>query len=222
MIEIENRKAENVEAVADHRRLERLLAHHHLDHLAGVEAGVADHPDDAVVGFDIDHERVGDERDPRGVVQIVGPIDLSRHVHFDDQGAGTGTLHGDGLDLGAFEQLVAQHRGKLAARRRLGGERGDLGGRQALHQPLATEIGYRGHEHQHLGQHHEQNGEQQQLGRQSRHVAGHSPGVRGWFWGLVVHDNHSIRKRSGALGRYPKRRRKPMMLRSQPFVKVGK
>ena len=126
MIEIENGQTENVEAVADHGRLKRLLAHHHLDHLTGVKAGVADHPDDAVIGFDINHERVGDERDPRSVVQIVGPIDLSRHVHFDDQGAGAGTLDGDGLDLGAFQQLVAKHRGKLATRRRLGGERGDL------------------------------------------------------------------------------------------------
>ena len=135
-------------------------------------AGVADHADDAVVRRDIDHQRIGDQREPGGLAEIVGRIDVGRHVHLDDQHAGVGVLDGDRLDLGPLEQLVAQRRRQLAAGRGLGGERGDLRGSQPLHQPLATEIGDRGHEDEHLGQHDEQDGEQQQLGRQSRQIAG--------------------------------------------------
>ena len=191
--------------------------------LALVEAGIADHADDAVVRRDINHERVGDQRQPGGVAQVVGRIDIGRHIHLDDQRPGVGSLDGNRLHLGAFQQLVAQHRRQLAARRRLGGKRGDLRRGQPLHQPLPPEIGDRGHEHEHFGEHDEENGEQQQFGRQSRHVAGHRRLLRRCAWGLVVQGNQpNLSHRRWRGSRYPRRRKKPMMLRSQLFVKVGK
>ena len=183
----QNGQSENVEAVADHGGLQRRFAHDHLDQLALMEAGVADHPDHPVIGHHVDHERVGDQLEPRGVAQVVRRIDLGRHVHLDDQRARGVALDGDGLHLGPLEELVAQHRGQLGVGRGLGREGGDLRRRKPLHQPLPAEIGHRGHEHEHFGQHDEENGEQKQLGRQSRHEAEHRLLLRLYVWGLVFH-----------------------------------
>ncbi len=81
--------------------------------------------------------------------------------------------------------------GQLAAGRGLGGERGDLRGSQPLHQPLPAEIGDRGHEDEHLGEHDEQDGEQQQLGRQSRHDSGTAAVLRSYARSFVLHEHHS-------------------------------
>ena len=45
----DDRQAEDVEAVADHGRLQRRLGQHHLDEVAGAHAGLADHADDAAL-----------------------------------------------------------------------------------------------------------------------------------------------------------------------------
>ena len=100
-------------------------------------------------------------------------------------------LDGDRLHLGPLEQLVAQRRRQLAAGRGLRGQRCDLGGSQPLRQPLATEIGDRRHEDEHLGQHDEQDREQQQLGRQSRQITGRPSVLRSYARRFVLHEHHS-------------------------------
>ena len=67
----EDRQAQDAEAIADHRLLERPLLHHHVDGRTLVEARLADDADDIVVRGEIDHERVGDKGGPRGVAQVV-------------------------------------------------------------------------------------------------------------------------------------------------------
>ncbi len=162
----QDREAENVEAVADHRRVQRRLLHHHLDEQSGAEAGLADDADDAVARLGIDHQRIGDQREPGGVAKIVGGVDLGGHILLEDQPAGIGALDGDGLDLGALEEIVAEHLRQLAAGRGLGGKRRDLRILEARRQPLPPEVRHRGHEHEHLGHHDEQDGEDQQFAGQ--------------------------------------------------------
>ena len=156
-----------------------------------MEAGFADDADDAIVGRDIDHEGIGDQSKPGGVAEVVGGVNVGRHVHLDDEHARLGALYRDRLDLGLLEQFVPQHGGKLAAWRGLGGERGDLRRSQPFHQPLPTEVGHRGHEHEHLGEHDEQDSKQQQLGGQPGHIAGCSPSSPLCAQSFVLHVKHS-------------------------------
>mgnify|MGYP002127560925 CR=1 FL=1 len=59
---------------------QRRLAHDHFDRLAAMKAGIAGHPDHIVVGRHIDHECIGDQLEPGGVMQVVGGVDLGGHV----------------------------------------------------------------------------------------------------------------------------------------------
>src|SRR4249919_3205303 len=74
----QDRQPENVEAVADHRRFERSLLHHHLDEFAGGEVRLADDADHPIGGLGVDHKRVADQGEPARVAEIVGGIDLGR------------------------------------------------------------------------------------------------------------------------------------------------
>ena len=159
----QDREPENIEAVADHRRFERSLLHHHLDELSGGEVRLADDADHPIGRLGVDHERVGDQSEPGGVAEIVGGIDLGRHVLLEDQPARVGPLHGHGLHLDALQKLIAQGLGQLAARCCFGGKGRDLRILEPGHQPLAAEVRHRGHEDEHLGHHDENDGQQQQL-----------------------------------------------------------
>ena len=107
----------------------------------------------------------------RAGAKIEGVVDLRGRIRRQHQATLVAALEGDGAHLGRTQQLGAQRVRHDAAGHRLGRQRGELGGGEAVVQPADAEVGDRGHEDQHLGQHHETDGQQQQLGGQAERRA---------------------------------------------------
>ena len=80
---------------------------------------------------------------------------LGRHVVLEDELAHSLAFQGDRANLGRAQQLGAQRLGDAALGRGFRGKRGELGRFEPAGEPGAPEIGHRGHEDQHLGQHDE-------------------------------------------------------------------
>ena len=82
---------------------------------------------------------------------------------------------------------------KASVGRRLGGDRRNLRRLQAFHEPLKAKVGNRRHEDEHLSNHHEQDGQQQELGGQTSHSPGYPRGSNVLTLGLVVHGQCSLK-----------------------------
>ena len=135
--------------------------------------------------------------EPGGVAEIVGGIDLGRHVLLEDQPARVGPLHGHGLHLDALQKLIAQGLGQLAARCCFGGKGRDLRILEPGHQPLAAEVRHRGHEDEHLGHHDENDGQQQQLAGKPGPIADGLVLLLAGTLNVVAHVMHSLRQAQG-------------------------
>jgi hypothetical protein len=175
----DDRQPQHIEAVADHGHFQRRFRQHDLDEVACPHAGLADHPDDAPVRGPEDAERVPDQLHAQGKLvadparafagaKIEGVIDLRGCVGWQHQATLVAALEGHGAHLRGAQQLGAQLIRQDAPRDRLGSQRGELSGGEAVVQPADAEVGDGGHEDQHLGQHHERDGEEQQLGGQAK------------------------------------------------------
>jgi hypothetical protein len=127
-------------------------------------------PDDAdglVAAFKHDLERINDRRPHREGSYIDIVIDRPRQTGAGQQPALLPHLdrHPAGADAG--EDLPRQGFRDHARRGGIEHESGRVRRRQAIVQPVHPEISDRGHIDQHLGDHHQGNGEQQQFARQA-------------------------------------------------------
>ena len=95
-------------------------------------------------------------------------IDRRWHVGRDQQAPLLAHLHGDGVGADAVENLAGKGVGDHAARRGVEDEGRGIGGAQAVVEPVQAEIGDRRDIDQHLGQHHEQDREDEELARQAK------------------------------------------------------
>ena len=117
-------------------------------------------------------------------------VDFRRQVGAGQQPALLAHLDGDRAGADAGEDLPRQRFRNHAGGRRIQHQRGGVGRGQAVVQPVDAEIGDRGHVDQDFGDHHQGNGEQQQLAGQAK------PARRPWprqsgCW-LVVGHGHDI------------------------------
>ena len=95
-------------------------------------------------------------------------IDLGRQVGAGQQAALLPHLDGDGARADAAEDLPGQRLRHHARGRGIQHQGGGIRRRQPVVQPVDPEVGDRGHVDQHFRDHHQRNGEQQQLAGQTK------------------------------------------------------
>ena len=119
-------------------------------------------------------------------------IDRRRQIGAGEQPALLAHLDGDRARADAVEDLPRQRIRHHAERRGIEHQRGGVGRRQPVVEPVDPEIGDRGHVDQHSRDHHQRNGQQQQLAGQAEPAR--RPGGRGclhWSgWSSVIADTN--------------------------------
>jgi len=111
---------------------------------------------------------VAEARRARAGAKIEGVVDLRGGIGGQHKTALVAALERHGAHLGGAQQFGAQRIRDDAPRHGLGRQRRELGGGETIVQPADAEVGNGGNEYQHLGQHDEADGQQQQLGGQAK------------------------------------------------------
>jgi len=165
----ENGQQENVDGVAEHGGPQRFFVKCDFNQVAGhVGRHIhdADHP-----GFARPHgaECVGDSLVPHGAAQIETGIDHEVRVAAQRQLAAFAFFEGDDKHPRAHQDLAAQVAGQDLVGGGFGGQCGNFSLGHAALEPLDAEIGDRRQEDQNLAQHHEDDGQQQDLAGKAAH-----------------------------------------------------
>ncbi len=172
----DDRHAEDVQRVGAQGRLQRRLRHDDLDEVVGIVADAAEHADGAAVR----REEHGDAHRrsapaaarccPTGLPAAGADRSARRWSSAGRRGSTSRRTpwRREAMAFTCAVRSISARRpgGDVAAGETFGGQRGELGGGQALIQPVDAEGRDRRQEDQHLGQQHEDGRQHQQLGRQ--------------------------------------------------------
>ena len=149
-----------------HRLAQRRFVDHDLDELRAARRR-PDHADRLVAAFQHGLERIDDRRPRRHRPHVDVMVDRRRQIGARQQPALLAHLDGDRARADAVEDLPRQRIRHHARRRGIQHQRRGIRRRQPVVQPVHPEIRDRGHVDQHFRDHHQRNGEQQQLAGQA-------------------------------------------------------
>ena len=149
-----------------HRLAQRHLVDHDLDELRAARRR-PDHADRLVAALQHDLEGIDDRRPHRHGPHVDVVIDRRRQIGAGQQPALLPHLDGDRARADAVEDLPRQRIRNHARGRGIEHQRRGIRRRQPVVQPVHPEIGDRGHVDQHFRDHHQRNGQQQQLAGQA-------------------------------------------------------
>ncbi len=161
-----------------HRPAQRRLVDDRLDELRAAGRR-PDHADGLVAGLEHHLERIDDGGPHRHRSHVDVMIDCRRQVGAGQQPALLTHLDGDRAGADAAEDFARQRIRHHAGGRRVQHQRGGVGRRQPVVQPVHPEIGDRGHIDQDFRDHHQRNGQQQQLAGQAEPARRQRPQVFG-------------------------------------------
>jgi hypothetical protein len=181
----QQRDHQHVAGKAVHRLAQRRLVDHHLDEL-GAARRRPDHADRLVAGFQHHLERIDDRRPHRHLAHVDVVIDLRRQIGAGEQPALLPHLDGHRAGADAGEDLPRQRFRDHAGRGRIQHQGCGIGRRQLVVEPVDPEIGDRGHVDHEARDHHQRDGQQQELARQAEPARRTGPRQFG-DWLLVGH-----------------------------------
>ena len=148
---------------------QRALVEDELDGLDAAHA-VPDHPDRTPGGVEQRRERAADQRQPVGVAQVddarAGRRRLPARQHAPRSPPSSAIARAPTPERRRASRAVAEP----LRRRGLQDQGRDLRGGDPVRQPVAAEVGDRGHVDQHLGDHDEGDGEDEQPAGQAEHA----------------------------------------------------
>ena len=149
-----------------HRCAQRRLIDDGLDELRPAGSR-PDHTDGLVAAFEHGLEGVDDRRPCRHRPHVDVVVDRRRQIGAGQQPPLLAHLDGNGMRANAGEDLPRQRIRHHAGGGRIQHQRGGVRGRQPIVQPVHPEVGDRRHIDQQSRDHHQRNGQQQQLARQA-------------------------------------------------------
>ena len=120
------------------------------------------------VGAEQRLERLDDGAMPGHVAHVDVVVDLGRHVGGGKQPASLAHFQRHRARADALEQLARDPLGHHAVGRGLKHQSRGIGGGEPVVEPVQPKIGDRGNIDQHLGHHHEQDGEHEELAGQAQ------------------------------------------------------
>lgn len=162
----DQRDHHDIAGEAVHRLPQRLLVGDDFDELGIAHAG-ADDADGLVAGLQHHLERAGDRLPRRHVAQVDVVLDRGRQVVAGEQPALLAHLDRDRARIDAFQDLPRQRIGNHAERRRVEHESCGVGCGDTVVQAVDPEIRDRRHVEQAGRDHHQGNGQHQQLAGQA-------------------------------------------------------
>ncbi len=145
-----------------------------------------DHADGLVAGLQHGLEGIDDRRPHRHGPHVDVMVDRRRQVGAGEQAALLPHLDGDRAGADAVENLPRQRIRHHARGRGVQHQRGGIGRREAVVEPVHAEIGDRRHVDHQPGDHDQRDGEQQQLAGQAEPARrgpvwiGRGAGIVGW------------------------------------------
>ena len=133
-----------------------------IDDFAGTAHGRADDADHLVFGHPDVPKGIADQLVSGRIPQVIGPIDLRGDRAGENQLANLVPAQHNVEHFGIGQKLGLQLGCDHVVGRRQQGERGDLCPLQPVQEVVLAESGDRGHKDEHLGQHHEDRGQDQE------------------------------------------------------------
>ena len=163
----DQRQRQDALRIAEHLAPQRRLLQDHLDQGLAILGRYADDPQDAAAVVHERHEGIADQAEEAGLAQVIAGVDRARGGHHQHQLAGARPGQADRIGAHVVEQLALQVLADHLVRRRLQRQDRQVRGGQAFLEIDQPETADRRRVDQHLGQHHEGDGQQQEPRRQA-------------------------------------------------------